>query len=272
MLRVGHIEYSNCFPVHALLLDGGAPAGVEVRTGVPSVLNRELEAGTIDVAPSSSIEYARHADRYRVLPDFVIGCRGPVQSILLETDRSMDALDGAEIAIPTASATSVVLLRALLELRLGVRPRYRWFDQALEPDPVGNGAAAALRIGDVALRREFPRGRCVVDLGAAWLEWTHLPFAFAVWQTGAGPERDDELARLHAFLLESRDYFGRHAEALARRFAADFGLPADRLLRYWRSLRYELDDEMQQGLLRFYAAAAKLGEVPAVPTLRWTPR
>ncbi|HET9986779.1 MAG TPA: menaquinone biosynthesis protein [Longimicrobiales bacterium] len=272
MLRVGHIEYSNCFPVHALLLDRGAPADIEVRTGVPSALNRELSAGAIDVAPSSSIEYARNADRYRVLPDFVIGSRGPVQSILLEADRSLDALDGAEVALPTASATSVVLLRALLELRLGVRPRYRWFDQALEPDPVGAGAAAALRIGDVALRRDFPRGRCVVDLGAAWMEWTRLPFAFAVWQTCAGPERDDDLARLHALLLESRDYFHRNAEALAARYAADFGLPAERLLRYWRSLSYDLDGDMQEGLLRFYAAAAELGEVPAVPPLRWTLR
>ena len=132
MLRLGHIEYSNCFPVHALLLDREPPPGIEVRTAVPSVLNAELAAGRVDVSPSSSIEFARHADRYRLFPDLAIGAHGAVQSILFETRVAPEALTGREVALPTASATSVVLLRILLEKRLGVRPRYRWFDQGSE--------------------------------------------------------------------------------------------------------------------------------------------
>src|SRR5512146_2271748 len=222
MLRLGHIEYSNCFPVHALLVDRGAPSWLELVPGIPSELNRALAAGEIDVAPSSSIEYARHADRYRILPDFVIGSDGPVQSILVESDRSLEDLDGVEIAVPTASATSVVLLRILLEIRLGVRARYRWFDQATEADPVGGGAAAALRIGDVALRRAFPSGRTVTDLGAVWNEWTGLPFAFAVWQASVGPEADRLLGCLHGALLDSREFFHAHSAELARRHAPGF--------------------------------------------------
>ncbi len=270
MLRLGHIEYSNCFPVHALLVDRGAPAWLELVPGIPSQLNRALAAGAIDVSPCSSIEYARHADRYRILPDFVIGSDGPVQSILVESDRPLEALDGAEVALPTASATSVVLLRILLEQRLGIHPRYRWFDQATEADPISGGAAAALRIGDVALRREFAAGRLVEDLGAVWNEWTGLPFAFAVWQASAGPACDADLAALHGLLLESRAYFYDNAGELACRHHATFGLPADRLDAYWRSLTYTLDERMQRGLLRYYACAAELAEVPAPPPpLRW---
>lgn len=271
MLRLGHIEYSNCFPVHALLVDHGAPPWLRITPGVPSRLNAALAAGDIDVAPSSSIEFARHADRYRLLPDLVIGADGPVQSILLESDRPLAELDGRQIAVPTASATSVVLLRILLETRLGVSPRYRWFDQLAEPDPVGHGTSAALRIGDVALRREFSAGRVVTDLAEQWNDWTGLPFAFAVWQTSAGPERDEELLRLHALLLESRDWFYRHATELAARHAVAFGLPAARLDRYWRSLTYELDDRMQRGLLEYYARAAALGEVQPTSCLAWVP-
>src|SRR5512141_299855 len=164
MLRLGHIEYSNCFPVHARLVDAGPPPWLRLVSGIPSRLNASLAADELDVAPSSSIEYARHADRYRILPDFVIGSGGPVQSIRVESDRPLDELQGAEVAVPTASAPSVILLRILLEIRLGVRPHLRWFDQATEPDPLASGAAAALRIGDVALRREFPAGRRVTDL------------------------------------------------------------------------------------------------------------
>ena len=270
MLRLGHIEYSNCFPVHALLVDRGAPPWLQLFPGIPSRLNAALDAGEIDVAPSSSIEYARHGERYRILPDLVIGSDGPVQSILVESDRPLDALDGAEVALPTASATSVVLLRILLEQRLGVRPRYRWFDQATESDPVASGSAAALRIGDVALRRKFPAGRVVADLGALWADWTGLPFAFAVWQAGTGTDADAELTRLHALLLESRAWFYANAGSLARRHGAGFGLAPDRLERYWRSLSYTLDERMRRGLLHYYACAAELGEVPAPPPpLRW---
>ena len=75
-LRLGHIVYSNCFPVHARLLDVGAPEWIDIVQGVPSQLNALLERGEIDVAPCSSIEFARNADRYRVLPDLVIGVAG----------------------------------------------------------------------------------------------------------------------------------------------------------------------------------------------------
>ncbi len=270
MLRLGHIEYSNCFPVHALLVDRGAPDWLRLQPGIPSRLNAALAAGEIDVAPSSSIEYARHGGHYRILPDLVIGSDGPVQSILVESVRPLDALGGEEVAVPTASATSVVLLRILLEQRLGIRPHYRWFDQATEADPIASGSAAALRIGDVALRREFPRARLVSDLAAVWNDWTGLPFAFAVWQAGLGPDADAELSRLHALLLESRAWFYAHASALADRHAASFGIPPRRLESYWRSLSYSLDARMRAGLLRFYACAAELREVPAPPPpLRW---
>jgi chorismate dehydratase len=270
MLRLGHIDFSNCFPVHARLLDRQPPAGIELRRGIPSVLNEELAAGRIDVAPCSSIEYALHAGRYRLVPDLVIGSAGAVRSILLEHRLPLHRLAGQVVAVPTASATSVVLLRILLERRYGVRPTYRWFDQAAGEDPLAQGAAAALRIGDVALRRTV-QGAASLDLGEAWTEWTGLPFAFAVWQTPLGGAADGELRRLHGLLLESRAYYEANAEPLAARHAAGFGLEAAELLAYWRTLRYDLDAEMRQGLLHFYREAAAVGAAPLVTELRWTP-
>jgi chorismate dehydratase len=250
-----------------LLLDRGAPPWIELRSGIPAELNRELAAGLVDVAPSSSIEYARHADRYRLLPDLAIGSNGEVQSILLELGGPIDELDGAEVALPTASATSVVLLRLLLERRLGLRPRYRWFDQGSVQDPLREGAAAALWIGDIALRRGLGGGREFLDLGAEWTAWTGLPFVYAVWQVTAGPERDDELRALHGLLLESRAYFEANLDELAARFAPRHELDADRLANYWRTLDFTLGPEPRRGLLHFYRLAAELGESPAVMEL-----
>ncbi|MBI4409449.1 MAG: menaquinone biosynthesis protein [Gemmatimonadetes bacterium] len=271
MLRLGHIDFSNCFPVHALLLERGAPAGIVLSSGTPAELNAELAAGRVDVAPASSIEYARHAERYRLFPDLAIGSRGPVGSIVLESARRVDELDEQVVALPTASATSVVLLRLLLERRADLRPRYVWYDQTRTPDPLAEGASAALWIGDVALRRPERNERFFVDLGQAWREWTGLPFAYAVWQTSAGPERDAELCALQRALLASRAYFETSAAALAERHAAHFGLDPARLLEYWRSLDYTLGEDMLRGLVHFYRLAAELGEAPGVPALRWIP-
>ncbi len=271
MLRLGHIDYSNCFPVHAELLDRGPPTWIELRRGIPSVLNAALREGSVEVAPSSSIEFARNADRYRILPDFTIAAHGAVRSIRFETDRSLADLDGALIALPTASATSVVLLRALLEIREGVQPRYRWFEQGESARPLEDGADAALWIGDVALRRHS-NARAWLDLGEEWLAWTGLPFVFALWQTNAGSDRDGELAELHALLRRSLDYFRGEDAGLARRHAGALRLDEALLLDYWRQLRYTLDDAAMQGLRRFYELAERLGEVPSAPTPCWTPR
>lgn len=245
------------------------PPWLELRRGVPAELNRQLASGAIDVAPSSSIEFARHADRYRLLPDLAIAADGAVESILLELDRPITDLDGAEVAIPTASATSVVLLRIILERRYGLTPRYRWFDQTAT-DPLREGAAAALWIGDIALQRGERGGTGeFVDLGAEWSEWSGLPFVFAVWQVTAGPERDDELRSLHRLLLESRSYFEAQIDELATRFAPEHGLSAERLASYWRRLDFTLGPQLQAGLLHYYRLAAELGETPRVTELRW---
>ena len=266
-LRLGHITYSNCFPVHARLMDRGAPAWLQAVEGVPSYLNGLLDRGRIDVAPCSSIEFARHAAAYRVLPDLVIGSRGPVRSILFLTRVPPAELSGRIVAMPTASATSVVLLKVLLKLRWGATPRFTWLDQAHD-DPFAAGADAALFIGDVALRPGLhPEVPTRFDLGAEWMEHTGLPFAFAVWQAGGGT--DEQLGRLHAELLESRAYGLEHRAALAARYAGHFGFTPEFLDRYWADLSYELDGPMLQGLAKFYELAAEIGEIEATPEIRF---
>ncbi|MGH7503861.1 MAG: menaquinone biosynthetic enzyme MqnA/MqnD family protein [Longimicrobiales bacterium] len=270
MMRLGDIEYSNCFPVHAQLIEEGPPPGVELVRGTPGELNAALAQGRIDVAPCSSIEYARHADEYRLMPALAIASDGAVGSILLESSEEPAALDGRIVAVPTASATSVVLLRGLLEEHWNVRPRYVWYDQREVADPMAGDAAAVLRIGDVALNRSVPGGRQVLDLGAAWKRWTGLPFVYALWQARWTTDRAAEFDRLHDALLASLTWFRTNVRRLAETHAHRYGIQADRLQTYWNSLGYVLDERMEQGLLDFYSMAVRLGEAPVVPVLHWT--
>ena len=111
-LRVGHIAYANCVPFFHHLRDCGFSG--EIVPGVPAALNAQLASGAIDLAPSSSFEYARNWQHYRLLPDLSISACGPVRSVLLFAPRPPAQLAGAEIVLSAESATSVNLLQVLL--------------------------------------------------------------------------------------------------------------------------------------------------------------
>ena len=76
MIRLGRISYVNMAPVFHRL-----EADVEEVLGVPTALNRALVAGELDVAPISSIEYARHAGELVLLPRLCVSSEGAVDSI-----------------------------------------------------------------------------------------------------------------------------------------------------------------------------------------------
>lgn len=274
MIRLGNIDYTNCYPIHADLIDGQRPPWLHITDGPPAALNALLAAGDLDVAPCSSIEAARHASDYVVLSDLCIGSDGPVESITLVSRVPLDQLGGARVALPTASATSRCLARILLETRLGVTPRWEDFEQG-HRDPLDRASSsddvdgvdadpvqAALFIGDVALRRNRRPGELVADLGAEWREWTGLPFVFALWQARAELTGSPELAWLHDALVAARDRLSVESHALASAAASRYDVDPDRLGAYWKTVKYRLDDRMLDGLRLFYRMAADLGEVP----------
>ena len=272
MLRLGNIDYSNCYPIHGPLLEAGRPPWLEVVDGTPSDLNRRLAKGELDIAPGSSIELARHAREYAALSGLCIGSAGPVESIILATRIPAEGLDGRSVALPTASATSRCLLRILLEIRLGVRPVWTDFDQeAGDPLRTDTSPAAALFIGDVALRRECQVGEVHVDLGAEWTEWTGLPFVYALWLVAGSAVGHPETEDLHRLLLAARDSVSVDSASLAQQAGARYGFPPSRLRSYWSRIRYDLDDRMLAGLRRFLDLATEIGDAPPVEEIRLVP-
>ena len=63
-----------------------------------------LIAGELDVAPISSIEYARNADKLRLLPRLCVSSEGAVDSIQLVTAEAARAAC-ASVAVTPESAT-----------------------------------------------------------------------------------------------------------------------------------------------------------------------
>ena len=71
MIKLGRISYVNMAPVFYRV-----DAEVEEVQGVPTELNRLLVEGELDTAPISSIEYARNADKLRLLPRLCVASEG----------------------------------------------------------------------------------------------------------------------------------------------------------------------------------------------------
>jgi chorismate dehydratase len=247
LIRLGRISYANMAPVF-YELDG---QGLEQVSGVPTTLNRMLVSGEIDVAPISSIEYARNADTLRLLPRLCVSTEGAVDSIQLITRKPIEQV--RSVAVTPESATSVVLTRVLLG--------------EVELVPLGEPADAKMLIGDAALRSAFDDPTPHYDLGRLWQERTGLPMVYAVWACREGVE--DGLEQLERAHLRSLAVSRAEPEALARRASEEYGWPAGFLARYFEKLRYHFGPRERQGLIRFFELAHLAGELDEVPELRF---
>ena len=97
MIKLGRISYVNMAPVFYRV-----DAEVEEVQGVPTVLNEMLVNGDLDTAPISSIEYARNADKLRLLPRLCVASEGAVDSIQLVSRLPLDEI-GAVSSSPSIS-------------------------------------------------------------------------------------------------------------------------------------------------------------------------
>jgi chorismate dehydratase len=246
VIRLGRISYVNMAPVFFRLQHE-----VDERVGVPTELNRMLMEGEVDLAPISSIEYARHADRLRLLPRLCVSSEGAVDSIQLVTRMPLGRV--RSVAVTPESATSVVLTKVLLP-------------QA-EHVPLGEDADATLLIGDAALKSAFEDPTPHHDLGRLWLERTGLPMVFAVWATTE--PASDGLRDLEHALVASVRMARAEPELLAHEASARYGYPAGFLARYFEKLRYSFGPRERAGLYTFLEMARDVGELDHVPELRF---
>ena len=268
MLKLGHIIYSNCFPPHAGIVTKNVAFPFTLVEGIPTELNRKLYEGVVDVSPSSSIEYAMNPGRYLLLPGLSITSQKKVMSIILQSRVPLEDLQGRTVALTTASATSVVLLRILLELQHELQPDYILYEQSVDDPP--QQADAFLTIGDLAITQPSAPGFSHrYDLGELWNEYTGLPFVFALWQVNYKKNIEKDLVTLYDILKSSKSYGLSHLPELARKHGERFGISADVLFSYWKSFSYDFNEDEQKGLRAFYEHAAEIGAIDSAPELKF---
>ncbi len=249
-MRVGRVDFINTFPLAWSLghrLEAGA---IEEVLGVPTALNALLAEGAVDVANVSSIEYARHASDYVLLPSVCISSDGAVESVNLVTDVPLPAV--RSIAVTAQSAASVGLVRVLFP--------------GAEIRPEGADADARLLIGDEALQSALEDATPHHDLGVLWRERTGLPMVFAVWAARRDVD-EARLVELDRALGEAVADASEHAALVAQAAAERYGFPAGYLARYFEKLRYRFGDRERDGLRRYFQLLAEAGIIDSAPEL-----
>ncbi len=124
MLKVGLVSYLNTAPLLWGLREETSSDWLFIEDH-PTALNRGLREGNLDLALVSSLEYAKASENYLLAPDVSISATGRVGSVLLFGPPKLEDLAGKKIILTTASATSVALLKLLLEDFCGLKASYR---------------------------------------------------------------------------------------------------------------------------------------------------
>lgn len=264
--RVGHIDFLNCLPLYDGLVRSGGLLDVRLRRETPDVLNGLLLSGELDIGPISLVPALQHHREIVVLPDIAVGSDGPVLSVVLVSKQPVERLDGAHIALGSTSRTSVLLAQMMLAQRYDVKASF-----VTTPPDLGamlRLADAAVLIGDPALRATYAApglGLHVLDLGAAWREWTGLPMVFAVWaaRRDYASEHPDQVAAVQRSFRSSLTASLRRVDEVAEHAARWEPFDAATLATYFRALDFRLGERQLAGVREFTRRAALQGAVPA---------
>ena len=270
-VRLGRIGYLNVLPIYHPLETGLVEGDFTVTSGPPAELNRLMHQGALDVSAASSVEYARNADQYYLVPDLAIGSRGPVRSVLLLSRFPLMELGGKTVLVSSQTHTSAALLRIL------ITEHWRLDVSFVTGDTTtllyaGERPDAILAIGDEALNlrhhQDYPHQ---VDLGQAWQDLTGLPFIFGVWI--AQKERVDAdpvlFARIAATLVAAKQWGNEHLGDMCVLASDQSYLGQREMCEYFAGLVYDLGEREQHGLTAFFERLRANGTIETVPELRF---
>lgn len=275
MITIGKIDYKNVLPIYYYFDEEKFKGQLEIVPQVPAQLNRQMREGRIDLGPISSFAYADNDGAYFILPNLSISSLGQVRSVFLFSKRPLEELDDAPIALTSSSATSVALLKIILEKFVQVKPRYGTMAPNLED--MMKEHEAALLIGDDALlaswqKQPYPY---VYDLGAEWYKHTGMYMVFAVWalRKEVALEREELLATVYHAFQDSKLKGQHNLDPLIRELCSTFGGTPSFWNAYYTGLSYDFDEAHKEGLEYYYQLAHELGLLPQASRVQvWEPK
>lgn len=263
MLRVGFVHYINSLPFHAAYTQGALKTPATFTFEVPTKLNQALRGGELDVSFVSSAEYLHNRDQYELLPGLCMGARERVASVCVYVRHSIQRLDGAVVGLTPQSASSIHLLRILCKRFWKVAPHFHTMKHS---DDIQN-CEGFLLIGDDCLARPQVPSFTTIDLAQAWYYCTGLPFTFALLAARKETVRSQPsaLKQLQHSLQEALAWARLHPAEIEKLALKRSSLDLTTLRNYYRLLRYDMDNEQQQGLQRFAELLVGKYDLATVP-------
>ena len=253
---VGRVAFANCDPLFF-----GLDERWSILSAPPAWLTGHVLRRDCLTAPIPTADFAKHQDDLMLLPDLGIVAMGAVGSVILFGTRNIDQM--RDIALPSDSSTSKVLLRWLLKHR-GLDPK------CVETGPdltsMLERCDGALLIGDRALSSAENYPELVsLDLGGEWTKVTGLPMVFGVFAC----RRDapiEEITSIHRDLLNNYKEFNtnpvRKTEVITNSSNAT-GIDDERMAHYFdNEVRNTLDSTSTEGLILFLKEVCQLTESP----------
>jgi len=239
---IGKIPYLNSIPFYANF----EKRQFRILPVVPRRMGALSAHGEIIAGPFSLMDFFHQEDTLELM-SWCIATRDQVKSVMLFSKEGWGDLDGKKIGIIDDTATSVKLLKVLLEKKYGVQAELERLHSGVNDY---SSFDAVLLIGDEALRRNkfgCDGFELVFDLAKEWYDWQKLPFVFAVWamRRSLPDATKQELKEVLARSLERSEHdflsvAGLHGKRI--------GLTANETQEYLEGFNYRLGEREQQAM------------------------
>jgi len=246
--RVSIVSYLNSKPFLYGLTKSLIFKDIELSIDFPSKVAEKLILGQADIGliPVGALKDLRC---YEIISDFCIGAFGNVRTVVLASDRPLNKID--TILLDYQSRTSVLLARVLAKFFWKKQFTFKQATDGFENNLI-KGSTAGVVIGDRVFNVEKIYSYNL-DLSEEWVNYTGLPFVFAVWV--ANKNVSEQFKEDFNNALK----FGiKNISEIAVSEKPQY--PEIDIFDYFsRNLDFNFDDKKREGLERFLELAKSLG-------------
>lgn len=266
-MKIGYIDYLNCYPFYYKMFEKEAVPGIEIVPDYPGNLNSRIASGELKLSPISAAAYASIQDRALILPQFCLSSVGYVRSVTLISRIPIEELSGKKIGLTTASATSVNLLKILLEKYYSLNPVY----VPVPPELSLHNVDAALIIGNDAMLPPPEPVQYTYDLGDLWLRKTGHPVVFAVFALleDASREQKSLVDAVIDSYSASLAYMRSNESVVVAAAAEKYPAIKYDISHYYTLLKFDFAEEFKKALMFYFNEAHSLGLLNRVDSLKF---
>jgi chorismate dehydratase len=183
--------------------------------------------------------------------------------VMLFSNHGWADLAGKRVGVTDETATSIQLLRLLLEQKYHVKAEFVRLHAGVNDY---SGYDAVLLIGDQALyhnKHGLEGYELVYDLAAEWYDWKKMPFVFAVWAVSKNASPDVR-ASLEATIRGSLSKTDGRYRDIGELHGRTLKLPPEYVEEYLEGFNYTLGDREKEAMREFRKLTAQVNPGVAI--------